>query len=330
VSCIRLLENALVLQTEAGGSAFTRDMTSSPLNAEDIPSFARGMYTPRLSTNVDYMYDGKLLLNLSPFSFKAGLRRIGPGYNSLGVASLINDQREILLGMNAHFQRWSGAFTWSRQNDNVIGQKLNTTIRQTYAGNLNVRPLDFWSMSFVENVLSMRNYAVPLESRIDFLTLNVGTTQNLSLGREGLVQNVSLTYMFQHSSDDNPARAGNTSTSNTFTAASPMVLGENLTIVPSTSLVFSRFGSQPASTIQTYSITPQFRTMENRLIASISLIVSMSGSISSLQTNLNASYRLTPFNTMVLAIRRTGFRGNTPTAGDYNEYIASLTISQRL
>ena len=329
-SCLRAFENTLTFRAEASGSAFTRDMGSARLREDNVPSAVRALYAPRLSTNVDYTYNFQLLLNLSPASFKAGLRRVGPGYNSLGVASLITDQREILLGTAVHFSRWAGTFTWSRQNDNLIGQKLNTTIRQTFVENLSIRPLDTWSMSFVGNVLSMRNYASNSAALVDFLTLNVGTTQSIMFDRDGLVQNASFSYMFQKSSDRNPSRTGTGTSLHTLTATSPMSVAKNLTLFPSMGLVILRQGAQPSTTIQTYSLTPQYRAMENKLNASLTLTLSRTGSASSLQVNLSASYRLTESNTIALAIRKTDYRGTGPTAGDYNEHIASLTVSQRL
>jgi len=327
----KMFEDVVDFHAEVNGSAFTRDMTSSQIKEEKIPSVISGLYSPRLSTSADYAYNLKMGFNFSPVTFKVGYRYIGPGYSSLGVASLIADQREILFGTGIRLSDWSMTFNWSRQNDNLLDQKLNTTIRQTFSGNVNIRPVDAWSMGFLGNVLTMRNYAInDTAALIRFLTLNLGTTQAIMFGRDGLVQSASLSYIFQKSADENPLRANNGSISNTISANVIMNLAENLTIVPSISIVVSRIGSQSWATIETYSVTPRYRALENDLVTSLTIGLARSKSTSSLQTNLNASYRITQSNILTLSIRRTGFQGDPQLSSDYSEYTASLTISQKL
>lgn len=327
----KMFEDVVDFHAEVNGSAFTRDMTSSQIKEEKIPSVISGLYSPRLSTSADYAYNLKMGFNFSPVTFKVGYRYIGPGYNSLGVASLINDQREILAGVGIRFSEWSTAFNWSRQNDNLLGQKLNTTIRQTYSGNVGLRPVDTWSMNFLANVLTMKNYALgDTAALIDFLTLNIGTTQAIIFSREDFVRSGSLSYMFQKSSDGNPLRANNGSLSHTVSSNVTMSAADNVTIIPAVSVVVSRFGIQSWTTIETYALTAQHRALENDLATSLTLGLSRSQSTSSLQTNLTASYRLTQGNTMTLMVRRTGFNSGVASTSDYSEYTASLTVSQRL
>jgi hypothetical protein len=327
----KMLEDVIDFHAEASGSAFTRDMNSSQINEEKIPPAIKGLYSPRLSTSADYAYNLNMGFNFSHVKFKVGYRYIGPGYNSMGVASLITDQREILFGTGIRLSDWSMTFNWTRQNDNLLDQKLNTTIRQTFSGNVSLRPVDSWSMGFLGNVLTLRNHATnDAAALIRFLTFNVGTTHAIMIARDGLVQSTSLSFMFQKSADENPLRRGNRSMSNTITANATMNPFENFTVVPSISIVTSRVGAQPWATIETYSATPQYRAMENNLVTSLTIGLARSQSTSSLQTNLAASYRITQSNTLTLSIRRTGFQSDPQLGSDYSEHTASLTISQRL
>ena len=327
---LKLFENVLSLNGEVSGSAFTRDMNSTTFASDKIPSAIRGFYTPRLSSSADYAYTVNMNVNLSQLGFKAGYRRIGPGYNSLGVASLVTDQREIMLGTNLRFSGWSTTFMWTRQNDNLLDQKLHTTIRQTFAGNVSVRPVNEWNASILTNVLTMRNYASSVNEMIRFATIGLGTSQAVMFGRDALFQSASLSYMFQKSADDNPMRAGNGSVSHTVSLNSAASPTPDLTVVPGVSIVTSRVGPVPWTTIQTYSVTPQYRMLENQLVTSLTVALSTSESTSSLQMNATARYQLTPSNTMTLMIRRTGFSTNEPTTGNYSEYTTSLTVSHRL
>jgi len=331
VGALKMFENAVSLNGEFSGSAFTRDMNSAEFSNEKIPSFIRGVYTPRLSSSADYAYTLNMNVNLSQVEFKAGYRRIGPGYNSLGVSSLVTDQREIMFGTNVRFSRWSTSFTWTRQNDNLLEQKLNMTIRQTYSGIFNLRPFDIWSVGVIGNVLTMRNYAIgDVDALIDFITLNFGTTQSIMLGREGFFRMASVTYMFQKSADKNPLRVNNGTLSHTVGINGSASPSTDITIVPSLSIIASLIGQSNWATIQAYNITAQYRALENAFVTSLTVGISQSESISSLQTNLIASYRLTPSNTMTLTIRRTGFNSGLPSTTGYNEYTTSLAVSQRL
>jgi hypothetical protein len=327
---LKMFENVLALDGEISGSAFTRDMNSTEFNNDRIPSFVRGIYTPRLSSNADYAYTVGMNLNLSKIRFKASYRRIGPGYNSLGVASLITDVREIKLGTQLRFSRWSTGFTWTRQNDNLLDQKLNTTIRQTFAANASVRPLDAWSTTVQANVLTLRNYAGSDADLVRFATLSFGTSQSVLLGREAFFQTASLSYMFQKSADDNPLRANNGSVSHAVTLNTSTNPFPDLTVIPSASIVASRVGQLSWATIQTYSITSQYRMLENSLMTSLTVGLSNSEAGGSVQLNAIIGYRFTRFNTITLSVRTTGFNSNLPATSGYSEHTASLTMSQKI
>ncbi|MBX2991254.1 MAG: hypothetical protein KF749_08800 [Bacteroidetes bacterium] len=327
---LRMFDNALSLNGEVSGSAFTRDMHSTAFNNEKIPSIIKGLYTPRLSSSADYAYTLGMNVNLSQLGFRAGFRRIGPGYNSLGVSSLITDLSEVLLGVNVRFQQWATSFTWTRQNDNLLKQKINTTVRQTFGGNFSVRPLNEWNAGLFVNVLTMRNYAFSSPDFLWFTTFSIGTNHGIFFGREALVQTAAVNYIFQKSVDDNPIRAGHGLESHIVNLNSTFIPSPDWTIVPAVGITSSRVGLTPRTTIQTYSVTPQYRALENALAISLTIGLTSSTSVSSLLVNTTASYRVSPSNTITLVLRRMGFSSEEPVTGNYNEYVASLTVSQKL
>ncbi len=327
---LKMLGDAVNLHAEVNGSAYTRDMTSSRINQVKVPSIISSLYTPRLSTNSDYEYNLKMNFNLSPATLRLGYRYIGPGYKSLGVASLITDQREISLGTGVRFSKWSVMLNWSRQNDNLLNQKLSTTVRQAFGSNLMFRPLDIWSMGITGNILTMRNYLNQPTNLVDFYTLSLGTTHMVILAREGLFRNASLSYVFQKSKDNNPLRSQNGFTSNIITSNVLLVPEENLSIQPSASIVASKIGIQLLAYTETLSTTARYRALANKLIASLTIGLTRYKSVASLQTNLSAFYRLTDFNTITVSLRRNGFQTYNKYGVDYSEYIASITMTQKL
>ena len=81
---LKLFSDALVVSTEASGSAYTRDMNSPELDNDKVPSFVSKLFTPRLSSSADFAYSAGIQLRLARMTLKTGTRYIGPGYTSLG------------------------------------------------------------------------------------------------------------------------------------------------------------------------------------------------------------------------------------------------------
>ncbi len=325
---VHLFDRRLLLQGEVSGSVFTRDMTSPEIAQENVPSGTRNLYTPRISSYVDLAYTGSMNVDLSPVALRAGYRSIGPGYTSLGVASLVADQREFLLGANIHSSGWVAGMTWSRQNDNLLGQKLYTTVRHRYNGSLTIRPATFWNATFLGNVLTMGNSAASDSALIQFLTLTVGTSQWIMFDRTGLLQNVSLNYNYQKSANENPLRSGGWSHAHTVTGSAMLGISDQISIVPSVSLVASHIALHPWTSISTFSLTPRYRSGNGVFVASLTLGLSRSQSVNSLVSTVTVSYRLSRSNSMRLTYRKTGFRNTLQPTTDYDENVASLVLTQ--
>jgi hypothetical protein len=322
---LRLFESALTLKGEVSGSVYTRDMRAADLESIEIPSFMKQIYKPRVSTRVDYAYTTEINLNLSHFSAKAGYRYLGPGYTSLGVASLLTDQQEMLLGAGLRFQRWSIALDGGRQNDNLIGQKLYTTTRNRIGGSLNIRPLDEWSATILSNYLTMENDAKSDTMRIAYHNLMVGTNHVIMFGEQALVQTATASYMYQTSADGNPFRKNLASTSHTVNLSLVLAIAPNLIVTPSASVVRSQFGGAERITTQTYTVASQYRGFESKLVTSLSISASIMGNKNSLQSILSSSYQITNADIATVSIRITNYRG----IGKYDENVANLTVSHQ-
>jgi hypothetical protein len=322
---LRLFESALTLKGEVSGSVYTRDMRAADLESIEITSFMKQIYKPRVSTRVDYAYTTEINLNLSHFSAKAGYRYLGPGYTSLGVASLLTDQQEMLLGAGLRFQRWSIALDGGRQNDNLLGQKLYTTTRNRIGGSLNIRPLDEWSATILSNYLTMENDAKSDTMRIAYHNLMVGTNHVIMFGGQALVQTATASYMYQTSADENPLRKNLASTSHTVNLSLVLAIAPNLIVTPTASVVRSQFGGAERTTTQTYTVASQYRAFESKLVTSLSISASIMGNKNSLQSILSSSYQITNADIATVSIRITNYRGT----GKYDEYVANLTVSHR-
>ena len=327
---LKLFSDALVVSTEASGAAYTRDMNSPELDNDKVPSFVSKLFTPRLSSSADFAYSAGIQLRLARMTLKTGTRYIGPGYTSLGVASLLTDLREFSWGADIRRSNWSTTAAVTRQNDNLLGSKLHTTVRYTYVGNLSVRPTQSWQLSFLGNLLTLRNHAVSDTALVSFTTLSAGTNQIVMFGGNKLVQAIGMNYLFTRSSDDNIFRAANRFQSHTVSANANMTMGRNVWLIPMISLVTSRQGSQKWGTLETYSLTPQWRTLNNRLFVSSGIGFTKSSSSTSLLTDIAANYRISTKISLTASLRRIGFQGDGQQGADYGEYVAIIKLTQRL
>ena len=79
---VLFLNNKLSWQSEVDGSVYTRDMRAETLNLDSvsIPNFVKGIYSPKISSSVDYSVNTELGFNLNSINAKIGYKFIGPGY----------------------------------------------------------------------------------------------------------------------------------------------------------------------------------------------------------------------------------------------------------
>lgn len=327
---LRLFNGAFALKSEAAGSAHTRDMNSPELENDEIPEFVTKMFTPRLSSSADFAYASSILMRFESLSLKAGYRYVGPGYVSLGVASLNSDLREISWGADLRRQQLSASVAIARQNDNLLGSKLHTTVRYAYTGNLTARVTRSWQWSLMGNVLTLRNHAASDSALVHFSTLSLGANQQIVLDGRTFIKTIGLNYLYTRAADDNVFRTGNKLQSHTVSVNSNAAVARNLWIVPMVSLVSSRQGENARQTYETYSITPQWRTLQNRLFVSAGIGLTRAPSSTSLQTDITANYRLSTNASLQASLRRIGFNGDGLQGPDYGEYVATIKLTQRL
>ena len=126
-----LFRKKLSLEGEISGAMLTRDTRDADLENEAIPTWAKNMVHPKISSSVDYSYTlkGTFTNEKSATKITAGMRMLGPGYTSLGIPNLSTDKLEIKSKVEQKLSNrqisLSGEFMWYR--DNLIDWKRNTT-----------------------------------------------------------------------------------------------------------------------------------------------------------------------------------------------------------
>jgi len=354
---IKLFQRRLIFKGEFAGSAYTRNLYSTAeLSDEGIPSFVDKVFTVRGSSNFDYAYATELSFNQRIFNIKGGYTYIGPGYTSLGLSSNINDKQIIEGGLGFRFLRNRMAIqsTVRTQQDNVADQKAGTTKRTTFSVNTMIRPVNQVSLVFsaMRNIMKNDESTDTTWIRSDSVFNDFDSTwtepdsvpyvgqihnENISYSANAMYQflwlnmnqSLNLNYSIQFSNDKNPTRD------------SVDVTAQNIMFS-----VMSMLGSSwsASATFNFNAIEIEYREKTNRTSYGLSLTKSLLDGKSSNTLGLNlgnsdetditgitfqSNYSIARTDVIRLSAKTSMYKNKTPTAEDYNEYIANISYTHR-
>jgi hypothetical protein len=154
---IALFDDVLTVSSQVTVSAYTRDLNSAslPIGSAGIPSFLNNIFTPRTSSRVNFAGNAAANLNLSKFGLQVGYERIQPGFRSLGIGRMRDDQEEILIAPTARLldNRLSlqGSLTLGR--DNLLGTRLQTRRNTAVGTNVQYQLTDMIMLSANYNLM---------------------------------------------------------------------------------------------------------------------------------------------------------------------------------
>ncbi|MCH7876458.1 MAG: hypothetical protein IH965_14345 [Gemmatimonadetes bacterium] len=331
---LAVLGDALQLKAELSGSGHTRDLRADVIESEEIlsriPGIVRSIYTPRVSSTADYAYTIEATARTGPLTATGAFRNIGPGYVSLGVASLLSDQRELRLTTQLRFRRWNVRVDGARQHDNLIHQKTFTTRRDRAAVALSLRPGRRWNGSLRAQYSRLDNEAPEPERWIAYQSWMVGTNQTLTFTRRGFLRTASVQYQYRTTGDDNPLRTQSASRSHSVKVRVLLSPSRILNVTPSVGIVRARFAGVGWSTRQTYSLGAQLRMLRGKWMSSLQLGRSQFNQTSALQATLRSRYQLTPHDAISLAVRGSDYGNVLDAARDFQELLITLRWARRL
>lgn len=328
---INFFQNKFILDYEASGSIYTRDLRANKINQDssDVPKIVTALYDPYVGTNYDYAFNTLLTFNLSSASLKAGYKYTGPGYYSLGLAYLLNDQQEISLNGNFGVDRFSIGASYINQGDNLLEQKAFTTVRNIFNVSFNGMATEFWTLGIMANFLKMSNDSKNDTTKTDFSNLVLGLNQNFQLSQTEMLGAISINYFYQNSNNESVLLKNYTTNIHTFNFALNLSLLNNLNSSLSAGLVSLDVFDTLTTLTQTYSISFQNRALDNQLSSSLLIGTSISEKNTSFRTGLNSSCNLSSSDAFSFMVSYTIFNGISSTGGKFNEIISSLSYSHR-
>ena len=326
---VSLADNKYVIDFEASGSVYTRDLRSSEINLDstNIPGFFSSLYKPRSSSSYDYAVKTDFNINLPTFNLKLGYKQIGPGYNSLGLAYLQNDQRQFTAITSYRFSRYSVSANWIRFSDNLIDQKAYTTSRNQFGINFNGQLTGFWNANFLINLLNMGNDSNNDTTKVDFSSLVLGMNHVFMIGQQSFLQNISINYTYQKSENNSALLSGSVTRVNSVNLGLSYYISENLSANSSFGLVSSVYSDTIKSDTKIVSLGLNHNAINNKLHTSLLVSSSFLQNNSSYRTILTSGYSFTRSDRISLTISYNAFRTAAANSNNFNEIIAGLNYS---
>ena len=331
---LSLFDDAVALQGEIAGSAYTRDLRSSPIDdpetLERIPGVARWLFTPRASSNADYAYTIQAQVRpLTPLTMTVSLETVGPGYVSLASAGVMSDRRDVNVRTSYRSGRLQARLDVGRQHDNLIGQKAFTTERDRVSAMLTMRPTQAWSLSARMQRATLANDAAEPEQWIAYSSWLAGLRQTLALGRESLFRSLTIDYTYRPTSDENPLRLQSQSKSHSVSTSVMLAPSRSVSITPSVGIVHSRFGSSGWSTRSTYGVGTQVSGLRGKWVSSLNVSRSQFQQTTALQAGLSSRYQVTGSDALILSVQAADYGNLVSPELAFRETTASLRWAHR-
>ncbi len=271
-SRIAVFQQKVVLELEASGSAFNKDLNADKVAFDDTESVKiletiySDLFTPRAGSSFDYAINSSLNLNLQRLKLRVSYRHIGPGYVSLGTPSNINDRREFQLRSNFKIMKHRIRASWNRMTNNLSNQKLETNIRNQYQ--LGVYSMfENWRSNINFRYLGMDNVADYDSLEWDYGNINFSTHQSMVFGKDNILRQVGFQYRFQ-GTDKNMTNDQMRSQYHTLNLTASFRLPHAFTMNSSIG-ISQRNSDDESSFTQVYSLRLNHITLENKLTNSI-------------------------------------------------------------
>lgn len=328
---LNLFENSLKIKSEFSVSLFTKDTYSDEIDSKDVPEFMRDYYTPRITTNADYALHSELGYNSTLGNARFAYTLVGPGYASLGIASIIND-RQIINGA-VSFNLLGGMIAiqtnYQRQNDNVIDQKLYTTFRDNYGVVLAIRPLNELSVTLNTNFNSMANNAKNDTIKVDNGGYNIGANINYQMEAFGYAHTLSTNFTTQNFATKNKIRGDNEVNSQGYNFGITSNFNKQLSTNLTVSFNVVDLGPRGNNNSETVNARVNYKMLDDKLNNSLSYSFTNSDVSGTSVLVIQSNYPVFDGSNIGVMFRGSFFSGKDKNTISFNEFTGSLTWSYR-
>lgn len=316
---------------EVAASALTRDLYSTEIESEEIPTFVTDIYKIRTSTNADYAYQTGLKFNSNIFN--AGVRYlvINPGYQSLGLTTNLNDLRSLSTNANLRLleKKLTLSGNYKVQNNNLLSQKEFTLTRRNFGASVRYQPIRTVSLGFNTTRYTMENDAEDEERRIENVVSSFSVNGMWQLKLLRMTHSLSANYSHQKSEDMNILRSDYSTITDNINLGISTMVSDSWTVAPR--LTFNTFNltNRFNQKTQTYSLMVMNRLRKVKINNSLTFTYMNSSYIRSMVLVLQSGYNITRYDIVKLNLRSSFYFAMVEQTSDFNEYRATLNYYHR-
>jgi hypothetical protein len=322
------MQRKLKWRSEVAGSAITRDRRSAELDNSGVPGFLKDLFKPRKSSGADFAYTSDMNLDFRKLSFSAGFHYLGPGYVSLGLASLMSDKQEITAGTVWRFTGGQVRLDGAVQHDNLIHQKNYTTNRTRVNSVLAYRLRPDWNATVGATFVGMANDSPSDTTRMDYSSWILRTGQYFTFRRQVGLRSVSGDYTYQKASDKNLLRRSSGTNSHSVTLTALYGVNSSIDVAPTVGLISARVGDGSTMLTQTYTLSARHAAVQRRLASSATMTVSVADVTTTLRPNLRSNFEFGGNYSLTAEIESTFVRGGSESSR-FNEVAGRLIFTRR-
>ncbi len=324
---LSLFEKRFRLEGELAVSMLTRDVQSAELDVSAIPSWLVNLVKPKISSSIDYAYSVKSSLHLSNTKLSGAVKMVGPGFYSLGVPYLRNDELtyEARVEQRLWKRRVSLASYFRRGRDNLIPWKRSTTISTAYGINVGLR---FRKLPYLQ-----LNYAPYFRSNdydVDSLKIDNKTSLfSVVTGYNHQFGEINISTNFYFSLQDSKTKLGLSDYSNqNFSLNEAISFRFPLTLSSSISLNKTNYSGK-TSQILSFDLNGSYRAFKKWQNTFGLRLSNQEGQDKKTGFYLISSFPVWKIGDVNLRAEQNFFRDSEVPTKDYDEFILSVTISRR-
>lgn len=226
---LSLFKGAFRVSSQVTVSVYTRDLNAKMLDLSGVgvPSFVTNLFKPRTGTRINYAGDAKADLDLDVFGLSLGYKRIQPGFTSLGLSQIRDDQQTVSVAPK--FKLFKGRLTMTNTlslgKDNLNGTRLTTQKTTQFGTNLQTQLNPMFTITASYNFFM--HQITPTPGVADSLTMGLGQKQlsnnimfqpTLSIQAGTMVHTISLSlsYLTLNTKLDQSTQPGLSTVPNNF------------------------------------------------------------------------------------------------------------------
>lgn len=206
---VQLLDDRMRVAGQLSSSALTRDVRN-PLQTKDspIPGFIDPIFDSREGSSFNLAGDIEMSFRSPVFGLNSRFSRINPGYESLGMQYLVNDQQVIMLAPTVALldQRLNITVNYTTARNNLNNQMLSTTERQQTGLNFTGKVSEMLMITGGYMRMGVHNNPSPevedpVEIQMSFVAQTFMFSPVLMLKRADITHSVTLSGALQFSDD---------------------------------------------------------------------------------------------------------------------------------